>query len=60
MKQLAIGGAVLGLAVVLGSRLPQMGEAVGVVASTSDGSPSATSRRECESDACRFSASPEL
>ena len=42
MKQLAIGGAVLGLAVVLGSRLPQMGEAVGVVASTSDGSPSAT------------------
>ena len=42
MKQLAIGGAVLGLVVVLGSRLPQMGEAVGVVASTSDGSPSAT------------------
>ena len=42
MKSVAIGTAVLGLAVVLGSRLPQMGEAVGVVASTSDGSPSAT------------------
>ena len=42
MKSVAIGTAVLGLVVVLGSRLPQMGEAVGVVASTSDGSPSAT------------------
>ena len=42
MKSVAIGTAVLGLVVVLGSRLPQMGEAVGVVASMSDGSPSAT------------------
>ena len=42
MRTIAIGGGVLGLVVVLGSQLPQVGEAVGAVALRSDGPSSAT------------------
>jgi hypothetical protein len=42
MRAIAIGGAVLGLAIVLGSQLPQVGEAVDAVALRSDGPSSAT------------------
>ena len=42
MRTVAIGGAVLGLVIVLGSQLPPVGEAVGAVALTSDDPSSAT------------------
>ena len=42
MRAIAIGGAVLGLVIVLGSQLPQVGEAVGAVALRSDDPSSAT------------------
>ena len=42
MRSIAIGGALLGLTVVLGSQLPPVGDTVGTVALRSDGPSSAT------------------
>ena len=42
MRSIAIGGALLGLTIVLGSQLSPVGETVGTVALRSDGPSSAT------------------